>query len=170
MSEENSRMTISLPNTELSVQLLSSRFNGNEEYILVDTGCVLYLLRHFSSLMYRLDRDIVKLAIIEQTIEEVAEHLRKSYEEKQERRASIFGVVSGVENFRKLIENDKIRKIANPKISKEAQPVYDRFGEDKLLVYVLHKGSFKGLATQDSQLAQRISEKKIIQCQQLLKD
>lgn len=162
-------LTINFPNTTISVQLLSSRFNGNEEYILIDTGCLLYLLRRMSSFMDRLDRNVVKLAVMEQTVEEVAEHLRKSYEEKQERGASIFGVVSGVENFRKLLENDKIRKIANPKISMEAQQIYDRFGEDKLLVYVLDKGSFKGLATQDLQLAQRISKKKIIQCQQLLK-
>lgn len=158
-----------LPDTELSVQLLSFRFNRNEEYTLIDTGCVLYLLRRFSSLMDRLNRNIVRLAVMEQNIEEVAEHLRKSYEEKQEKGASIFDVMSRVKNFRKLLENDKIRKIANPEITKKAKPVFERFGEDKLLVYVLQEGGFKNLATQDRQLAQRISAKKAINCQQLLK-
>lgn len=169
MPEKAEKVTIELSNMKLPIQLLSFRHDGNEEYVLVDTGCVLYLLRHFPSLVHRLENATVKLAIIEHTIKEVAKHLQKSLEEKKGKNAHPFGVLSGIENFRKILENERIRKVADPKIAKKDQPLYKRFGEDSPLVYSLYEGDFKAIATQDSPLAKKIPKKKFIPCQQLLK-
>ena len=170
MPEKSVERTVELPNVELSIQLLCFRYSKNEDYILVDTGCVLYLLRHLPSLLPRLEKCAVKLAVLEQTTREVAEHLQKAFKEKETKKASTFGVLSGVENFRRFLENDRIRRIADPKIPEKTQLSYRKFGEDKLLVYTMCEGNFKAIATQDSSLAKKIPKNKFISCQHLLRD
>lgn len=163
------KVTVKLSSKEFSIQLLSFRQDGNEEYVLVDTGCVLYLLFHLPSLVHRLEKGMVKLAILEHIINEVVEHLQKSLEGKKEEKTYPSGVLSGLENFRKILENNRIRKVTNPKIPKNVQSSYKRFDKDKLLVYTLYEGKFKAIATQDIQLAKKIPKEKFIPCQQLLK-
>lgn len=169
MLQKAEKVTVKLSNMEMSIQLLSFRHHRNEEYTLLDTGCVLYLLRHLPSLLHKLEKTTVKLAIIERTIKEVAEHLQKSLEERREKNAYPSGVRCGIKNFLTILKNDRIRKIADPKITGKTQSLYKRFGEDRLLVYILCEGDFKGIATQDSQLAKKIPKKKFIPCQRLLK-
>ena len=170
MTEKTEKVTIKLPNMELSIQLLSFKQEANKEYILLDTGCILYLLRRLPSLVHRFEKDAVKLAIIEHTIYEVAEHLSESFKAKIRKRASPFGVYSGIENFRKLLRDDRVKKFTNPKMTKKDQLVYKRFGEDMLLAYAFFEGGFRAIATQDTPLIEKISKKYLFPCQQLLKD
>jgi hypothetical protein len=120
--------------------------------------------------MHKLEKGAMKLAIIEQNIREVAEHLQESFEEKRKENVCPSNVLSGIKNFRKLLKNKRIRKIANPEITKKAQLFYKQFAEDWLLVCTLLEGDFQAIATQDTALAKKIPNRKVISCQQILKD
>jgi len=152
---------------QFEIQLSSFQSEGNEEYILLDTGCVLNLLRRFHTLLHKLKSGTLKLAILEKTIKEVAEHLSKSQSALIRKGNSSFYVRSAMENFRKLVQDDRIRKIVEPLASNEVLSRYEQFREDKLLALVLFEGRFKAVATQDNRLARRIGENRYIPCERL---
>jgi len=154
----------------IEVHLLPLQSEGNEEYVLVDTGCVLAAMRHFDSVVYRLERGTLRLAILEITINEVAEHLRRSQSKLSQKGFSTRGVRSAIENFRKLLQYDKVKKIANPVIPEKVLSFYAHFREDSLLAYVLFEGNFKALITQDSSLAERVGKDKYMPCKRLWTD
>jgi len=153
----------------LSVQLSFFKQKDNEEHILVDAGVLLYLLRHFASLSHKLRKKTLKLAITEQVIREVAEHLEKSLENKNAKGISIAGVQEGIKNFCVILRSNEIRKIADPKIPRKVRRTYEQYREDMKLAYVLFEGKFKGITTQDGSLIEKIPKEKIIPPQQLLK-
>ena len=110
MVGENGITTVKLLDNKLLVKLLYFKQKSNEEYVLMDTGGLLYLLRHFASFLYRLKKGILKLAITEQTIREIDEHLTKSLGKKRSKGESIAGVQKGMGNFYMILKGNEIRK------------------------------------------------------------
>lgn len=163
-------LKVEFDNINFEVQLSSFQSEENEEYILLDTGCVLQLLRRFNTLLHRLKSGALKLAILEKTIREVVEHLSKSQSALIKKGESFLHVRSAMENFRKLLQDDRIRKIADPSAAHKVLSKYRQFGEDKLLALVLSKGCFKTVATQDTPLARRIGRNRYIPCKQFWTD
>ena len=167
MTKNNQEITLSFPEKELLIQLLVFESNEKNGGFLLDTGCILYLLKHLPSFIHRLEKSQVRIGIIEHTILEVVEHLWKSYESKKQKDGSTFGIVSGFENFRKLIMDDRIKKFTNPKtrLTKEFLKTYC---EDSLLVCALQKGGFKAIATTDIPLTKKLPKDRTIPCQELI--
>lgn len=129
----------------------------NEEYWMLDTGAVLETLYSLSAILYRLKRDLYKLAILEKTITEVAEHLKRSYSDKKIKNLSTHGVEQGIRNLTKLLGDSNVKLILNPEeIPRKLIDFYERYGEDKLLIYVTKEGKFKGIVTKDGKLVKKV--------------
>jgi predicted nucleic acid-binding protein len=160
-------MRIQFNDIAFEAQLLPLQSKGNEEYVIVDTGCILGALRHFDSVLHRIQEDTLRLAILENTINEVVEHLLRSQDELNRKGFSTSGIRSAIENFRKFLQYDAVNKIANPKVSEKAFSPYEHFREDRLVAYVLFEGNFKAVATQDRSFAERLGEGRYIPCELL---
>ena len=129
----------------------------NEEYWMLDTGAVLKTLYSLSAILYRLERDLYKLAILEKTITEVVEHLKKSYSDKKMKNLSTHGVEEGMRNLIKLLRDGSVKLILNPEeIPRKLIDFYERYDEDKLLIYVAKEGKFKGIVTKDGKLIKKL--------------
>jgi predicted nucleic acid-binding protein len=165
LEENNTKVEFDDVQFEIRLSLFQS--SGNEEYVLLDTGCVLALLRRFHRLRHRLEKDTLKIAILEINIEEVAEHLSKSQNTLIQKGFPILGIRSAIENLQKILQDDRIRKVANPIIPGKAFLAFEHFQEDKLLAYALSEGKFKAVVTQDKKLLQRLGEHKCIPCDHL---
>lgn len=163
-------MRIQFDDISFEVQLSPLQSKGNEEYIIADTGCVLGVLKHFASVLHRLERGKLKLAIVEITIGEVVEHLLMSQSELRQKGFSTYDIRSAIENFRKLLSDDRVNKIANPLVSERDLEPYKQFDEDKLLAYVLFEGRFKTVVTQDRSFAERTGQDRYIPCEHLWTD
>ena len=166
LGEENDTK-IEFDDMRFEIQLSPFQSSGNEEYVLLDTGCVLALLRRFRRFWHRVEKDMLTIAILEINIEEVAEHLSKSQDTLIQKGFPIFSIRNAIENLRKIIQDDRIRKVANPLIPEKAFLAFEHFREDRLLAYALTEGKFKAVATQDKKLVQRLGEHKCISCDHL---
>jgi hypothetical protein len=154
---------VEIGNIFFEVQLLPFRSEGNSEYTLLDTGCVLESLKKMQAFFYVLDKEKLKLAILEKTILEVEEHLRNSKRSRQKQRASSFDIDGATNNLRKILFDERIRKIANPlmvvMVDKRKVSNYKHYVEDKILAYALFEGKFKGISTKDKDFSKRLGQK-----------
>jgi hypothetical protein len=128
------------------------------------------MLKHFKGVLHRIEKDTIKLAILEITINEVVEHLLVSQRELSQKGLPISGIFGAIENFRKILQDNRVKKIANPVMSQKALRSYDYFGEDKLLAYVLMEGNFRAIATQDGALGKRVGDDRHIKCERVWTD
>lgn len=152
------------------IQPLPFGSEGNSDYTLVDTGCLLELLKQTKAFFYLLDKKKSKVAILEKTIFEVVEHLSKSKLSLQEKNAPSFHINGAAHNLRKILRDERIRKIANPIMTDNKKMLnYKKFEEDVVLAYTLYEGNFKGIATKDGLLSKRLGEQKYVSCDKLLK-
>lgn len=160
-------MRIQFDDISFEIQLRPLQSKGNEEYTIMDTGCVLGVLRRFDEVLHRLENGMLRVAILEVTLNEVREHLLRSQSALSRKGFSTFGVRSGIMKLRKLLQDGRVKKIANPVISEKALLSYKHFREDRLLAYVLFEGNYKAVATQDKSLAKRVGEDRCMSCEQL---
>jgi len=129
--------------------------NANEYWIL-DTGALLRILPNLDSVIYRIDKGFYKLCIPEIVIRQTVLHLSKSYQDKKERNISTSGIITGMLNFLRFLKND-VKIVAHPnEIPNHLKAEYERYMEDKILVYLLKEGGFKGIVTQDYKLIKKI--------------
>jgi rRNA-processing protein FCF1 len=160
----NKVLRIDLLKKTVSVTLSQFSRSGNEHCILLDTGCILQILRRLPAFVHKLQKeDTVSYAITEQVINETAEHLRKGATKNPEMDYST-REPSGIYSFMEILADKRIIKIADPEISRKNQLKYKEFAEDILLVYTLVEGGFKGLATQDGKLTRRLKGKNVFPC------
>ena len=167
MTRNTQEITLRFPEKELMIRLLVFESREKNGGFLLDTGCILHLLKHLPSFIHRLEKSQVRIGIIKRTIDEVVEHLWESYESKKQEYGSTFGVVSGFENFRKLIMHDRIEKFTNPK-TKLTKVFLKTYCEDSLLVCALQKGDFKAIVTTDKPLTKKLPKDRTTPCQELL--
>jgi len=145
------------------IVLTSLKEKGNADYYLLDTGSVLKLLPRLDSLFHRLDKDDVNLAMPEITIEQIVEHLMKSFSKKKEQQVSTYNVEEGMRNFVRLLDDKSILKVSNPtEIPIKYNKQYKEFEEDEILAFTLFEGNFKGIITEDGKLQRNISKSKIV--------
>lgn len=152
------------------IVLSSFKEKSNSNYFLLDTGSVLKLLPRLSSLIHRLNKEEINLAIPEKTIEQVIQHLMKSFSKRKKQQANIHDVEEGMRKFVKLLDDKRILKIFNPtELPNKRKKHYKDFGEDEILAFVLFEGKFKGIITEDEKLKKKISnEKKVFSYKDLL--
>jgi rRNA-processing protein FCF1 len=162
-------MKIVIDKTSFEIQLAPFKMDGNGEYMLLDTGCVLWLLKKISSVFYQMEKRDLKIAILEKTISEVAEHLSKSKESLAAKNAPAFHIEGAAQNFRKILEDNRIMKLANPRFTSNQISEYKNFGEDSVLAYALFQGNFKAIATKDGPFARRLRKDKFVSCDLLFK-
>jgi len=168
MPNRYEEIKLSFPKEEVIVRLLPFKIKETKDYVLLDTGCVLFLLRRLPSLLHKLERNKIRIGAIEHTLNEVLEHLLKSFDSKIKENVSTTGVLTGLRNFRKFLADDRIKKFANPKVSVPKETI-KKYREDSLLVCALDEGSFNAIATQNGPLKRKLPGKKKISCQKLLK-
>lgn len=159
------KMEISMPilAEPIELSLVHFKIKNASNYYLLDTGSILKLLPRLPSILNRLDKGNIALAIPKKTIEQVMEHLLKSFEKRNEQKASTHDIEEGMRKFVKLIESERIVKVSNPKrLPDKYEKDYQRFQEDAILAYVLFEGSFKGIVTEDGGLKERISKRKSV--------
>ena len=100
-------MRIEIGQTSFEVQLQPFRSEENIEYLLVDTGCVLGMLKRLKTIRHIIKKKELKLAILEGTIYEVSEHLCKSKESLLGNQFSTFHIDSAAGG---LIESRKTKR------------------------------------------------------------
>jgi predicted nucleic acid-binding protein len=161
---------VEIKGNTFEVRLNPFRSEGNEKYSLVDTGCLLELLKRFKTFCHMIEKNDLKLAILEMTICEIAEHLRKSKGSLLEKNLTAFHIDSAAQNLRKLLQDKRLKKVANPRIASEKKLLkYKQFGEDALLAYTLYEGKFKAIATKDGPLIKRLEKARFAPCQSFFK-
>lgn len=145
------------------ITLSSLKDKSNSDYCLLDTSSVLKLLPRLSSLVHRLNKEEINLAIPEETIEQVIEHLAESFSKRKKQQASIYDIEEGMRNFVKLLDDERILKVFSPtKIPTKYKKKYKEFVEDEILAFVLFEGKFKGVVTEDEKLKKKIPKGKIV--------
>lgn len=142
----------------------------NGDYWMLDTGAVLEILPSLPAILYRLKKDLYKLSIIEKTITEVVEHLKRSYSDKKLINGNTHGVEQGMRNLTKLLRHSNVKLILNPVgIPRKLIDFYERYDEDKLLIYIIKEGKFKGIVTQDGELIKKVKNTlKVLNPQKLI--
>jgi hypothetical protein len=155
----------------IEIDLVHFKIKNASNYYLVDTGSALKLLPRLPSILNRLDKGNIALAIPRKTIEQVIEHLMKSFEKRTEQQTGTHDIEKGMRNFVKLIEDRRILKVSNPeKCPNRDEEYYQQFQEDAVLACVLFEGGFKGIVTEDGKLRQKISKRKpVLSYKDLLK-
>lgn len=154
-------MPILKDSKEITLSSLKDKSNSN--YCLLDTGSVLKLLPRLRSLIHRLNKEEIKLAIPEKIIEQVIEQLMKSFLKRKKQQASTHGVEEGMRNFVQFLDDKRILKVSNPtEIPNKCKKQYKEFGEDEILAFALFEGNFKGIVTEDEKLKRKISKGKIV--------
>lgn len=152
------------------IALYSFKEKDNSNYLLLDTSSVLKLLPRFNSIVHRLNKQESNIAIPQKTIEEVIQHLMKSYSKRKKQQENTYNIEEGMKNFINLLDDERILKISNPtKLPHKYKKHYKEFGEDEILAFMLLEGKFKGIISEDEKLKKKIPKgKKVVSYKDLL--
>lgn len=147
-------MQVKIGNVSFEVPLLPFRLEGNDEYILLDTSCLLDILPKTKPFFFLVKKRNLKIAILEKTIREVEEHLTKSLITRQEENASTFGIESAGNCLRKILMDTRIKKISNPTTTDKKLASYRNLLKIKYWLTHYLKGNSRQFRQRGTQLFQ----------------